>query len=202
VGCPSWWEDGSVICTFCWSLPVQSFLGLSFVHFAGPCQCSLSWVWVPWDWRPYFTISDLRLIFLSLPMTHRVMVEVFDPASTWVLMLNQSHIATDSQSVSKSWCRAPSGAYDQIFITVWQLRSRFLWCALSDERTGLSFVHAADPCQRSLSRFRVPWDSRPYFTVSDLRHKGHLGDPGVDGRWYWNGFKEVGGEDVDWIFLT
>jgi hypothetical protein len=45
----------------------------------------------------------------------------------------------------------------------------FLWGALSDERTGLLFVHAAGPCQRSLSRVRVPWDLRPYFTVSDLR---------------------------------
>jgi hypothetical protein len=59
---------------------------------------------------------------------------------------SQSHIATDGQSVSKSWCRAPSGAYDQIFITVWQLRSCFLWGALSDDRTGLSFV----PCCWSL----------------------------------------------------
>jgi hypothetical protein len=32
---------------------------------------------------------------------------------------------TVSQSVSKSWCRAPSGVHDQIFITVWQLRSYF-----------------------------------------------------------------------------
>jgi hypothetical protein len=46
---------------------------------------------------------------------------------------SQSHIATDGQSVSKSWCRAPSGAHDQIFFTVWQLRSCFLWGALSDE---------------------------------------------------------------------
>jgi hypothetical protein len=44
-----------------------------------------------------------------------------------------------------------------------------LWGALSDERTGLSFVHAAGHCQRSLSRVQVPWDLRPYFTVSDLR---------------------------------
>jgi hypothetical protein len=44
----------------------------------------------------------------------------------------------------------------------------FLWGALSDERTGLSFVYAAGPCQRSLSRVRVPWDSRPYFTASHL----------------------------------
>jgi hypothetical protein len=34
---------------------------------------------------------------------------------------------------------------------------------------GLSFVYATGPCQRSLSRVRVPWDSRPYFTVPDLR---------------------------------
>jgi hypothetical protein len=70
-----------------------------------------------------------------------------------------------SQSVSKSWCRAPCGGHDQIFITVWQLRSSSLSGALSDERTGLSFVHAAGPCQRSISRVRVPWDSWPYFTV-------------------------------------
>jgi hypothetical protein len=34
-----------------------------------------------------------------------------------------SHIAIDCQSVSKSWCRVPSGAHDQIFIIVWQLLS-------------------------------------------------------------------------------
>jgi hypothetical protein len=33
---------------------------------------------------------------------------------------SQSYIATDGLSISKSWCRAPSGAYDQIFIIVWQ----------------------------------------------------------------------------------
>jgi hypothetical protein len=31
---------------------------------------------------------------------------------------SQSYIATDGRSISKSWCRAPSGAHDQIFITV------------------------------------------------------------------------------------
>jgi hypothetical protein len=30
---------------------------------------------------------------------------------------------------------------------------------LSDEKTGLSFVYAAGPRQRSRSRVRVPWDS-------------------------------------------
>jgi hypothetical protein len=41
------------------------------------------------------------------------------------LLKRQSHIAIDGQSINKSWCRAPSGAHDQIFITVWQLRSCF-----------------------------------------------------------------------------
>jgi hypothetical protein len=74
----------------------------------------------------------------------------------------------DWRSVSKFWCRAPSRARDRIFITLWQLRS-FLWRSLSDERTGLSFVSAAGFCPRRLSRVRVRWDSRPYFTVSDLK---------------------------------
>jgi hypothetical protein len=44
-----------------------------------------------------------------------------------------------------------------------------MWGALSDERTGLSLTIAAGPRQRSDSRVRSPWDSRPYFTVSDSR---------------------------------
>jgi hypothetical protein len=34
---------------------------------------------------------------------------------------------------------------------------------------GLSFTIASGPHQRSHSRVRVPWDSPPYFTVSDFR---------------------------------
>jgi hypothetical protein len=63
----------------------------------------------------------------------------------------------------------PSGANDQIFITCVTVTVLFLRGALSDERSGLSFVCAAGPCQRNLSRVQVPWDLRPYFTVSDLR---------------------------------
>jgi hypothetical protein len=44
-----------------------------------------------------------------------------------------------------------------------------MWCALSDERTGLSFTSGAGPRQRSHSWDLVPWDSRTYFTVSDSR---------------------------------
>jgi hypothetical protein len=52
-----------------------------------------------------------------------------------------------------------SWAYDQLFITLWQLPSCFMWAALSDERRGLYFLYAAGPCQFSLSLIRVPWDS-------------------------------------------
>jgi hypothetical protein len=57
-----------------------------------------------------------------------------------------------------------SGAHDQIFITVRELWVCFKGRSLSRE-DGLSFTIAAGPRQRSHSRVRVPWDSRPYFTV-------------------------------------
>jgi hypothetical protein len=75
-------------------------------------------------------------------------------------------------TVSRPVClgiKHPSGVYDQIFITCVTVTALFLWGALSDGRSGLSFVCAAGPCQRSLSGVRVPWDLRPYFTVSHLR---------------------------------
>jgi hypothetical protein len=52
----------------------------------------------------------------------------------------------------------PSEAYDQIFLFRSEYGIRLTvtffipWGALSDERTRLSFVYAAGPCQRSLSR--------------------------------------------------
>jgi hypothetical protein len=60
---------------------------------------------------------------------------------------SKSHIATDGQSVSL-------GVEDiYYFLTAAVL---FLWGAVSDERTGLFFVYAARPSQRSLSWVRVP----------------------------------------------
>jgi hypothetical protein len=52
-------------------------------------------------------------------------------------------ITTDDQSVSLSWCRAPSGAHDQILvlITIWLLLFLFRCRAPPlTERSGLSFV--------------------------------------------------------------
>jgi hypothetical protein len=59
-----------------------------FTIAAGPRQSSHSWVQVLWDLQPYFTISDLILPFSSPPMTHKVMVEVFDTALPLYGILN------------------------------------------------------------------------------------------------------------------
>jgi hypothetical protein len=54
---------------------------------------------------------------------------------------SQSHIATDVQSISKSWRRALSGTHDLIFITLWQLRSCFCGApSLSRGRACLLFM--------------------------------------------------------------
>jgi hypothetical protein len=62
----------------------------SFAISTGPRQRSRSRVRVPLDSRPYFTVSDWRLPFSSRPMTRRVTVEVFDPASTWDSLSSES----------------------------------------------------------------------------------------------------------------
>jgi hypothetical protein len=118
-----------------WGALSDERTGLSFTIAACPCQRSHSRGRVSWGWWPYFTVSDSRRSFSSPPTTRRVS---FNPASTREWTVNssqsQSHIATDSQSVSKSWCRAPYGAHDQIFIMVWQLRSCF--CGAPSLRRG------------------------------------------------------------------
>jgi hypothetical protein len=56
---------------------------------------------------------------------------------------SQSHITTDSQSVGLSWCRAPSGAHDQIFVYLFGLVNVTILSmggVLSDERSGLSLM--------------------------------------------------------------
>jgi hypothetical protein len=133
--------------------------------------CSLT---TPYSTRGHIKVGDIYILYIFTKHKLTQSSTTYTDICQCRIVLttssqSQSHIATDGQSASKSWCRAPSGAYDQIFIAIWQLRSCILWGALSDERTGLYFVYAAGPCQRSLSRVRVPWYSRPYFTVSDLR---------------------------------
>jgi hypothetical protein len=90
---------------FFWGALSDVRTGLSFVYAAGPCQRSLSWFWVPWNWRPYFTFSDLRLPLSSPPTTRRVTVEVFDPASTRVHNIQHSFEKKNEIQVSRRSCK-------------------------------------------------------------------------------------------------
>jgi hypothetical protein len=65
-------------------------------------------------------------------------------AHAHALPRSRSHVTTDGHSVIMSRFRAHSGTCVQIFLSVRRLFSEVavlsLWSALSDERSGLSFV--------------------------------------------------------------
>jgi hypothetical protein len=60
-----------------WGALSDERTGLSFTIASGPRQRSHFRVRVQWDSWPYFTVSDSRLPFSSLPATRMVTVEVF-----------------------------------------------------------------------------------------------------------------------------
>jgi hypothetical protein len=74
---------------------------------------------------------------------------------------SQSHITTDNQSASPSWCQAPIWDPRPIILSPWDFLLDsycLLFCsALSDERTGLQFTVAAGPRQRSHARVCPLW---------------------------------------------
>jgi hypothetical protein len=82
---------------------------------------------------------------------------------------SESYVTTDGQSASLSWNKAPIRGLKPDSYYCQTVEGLLMWGTLSDERTGLSFIIAAGPCQHSHSWVRLPWDSRPYFTVLDLR---------------------------------
>jgi hypothetical protein len=93
-----------------------------------------------------------------------------------------SHITTDGQSASLSWYQAPHV----------RLMTRFLLlsdhCGFVDmgrplwREDGSVVYNCCCLCQRSHSQVRVPRDSWPHFTVSDLR----LPKPGGPGPCIYN----------------
>jgi hypothetical protein len=64
---------------------------------------------------PNFILWQTGVSKLDSPLSATTTTVLFSVASQ---SQSQSHIATDGESISKSWCRVPSGAHDQIFITV------------------------------------------------------------------------------------
>jgi hypothetical protein len=69
---------------------------------------ALAWVLVSWDSWPYFTVSDSRLPFPSLPTTRRATVEVFDPASTQGVFSNWTVFLQDKTSARTTQKTHPS----------------------------------------------------------------------------------------------
>jgi hypothetical protein len=151
------------------TLILQRLIGRSvklLLVLASTVILGLQSLWNPW---PYFSFHDFYVFwnwafslttggFWLLLVTH-LLLEVQSES--------ESYVTTDGQPASLSWNKAH----------IWGLRPDFCYCqtvadlsmggALSDERTGLSSTISAGPRQRNHSRIRVPWDSRPYFTVSD-----------------------------------
>jgi hypothetical protein len=132
--------------------------------------------WIGWLdlLTPSFTISlnHNQLQSLSINFSRTLLPWLPRARSILVLRLtseseSESYVTTDGQSASLSWNKAP----------IWDLRpdlyycqtiaGLLMWGAVSDERTGLSFTIATGTRQRSHSRVLVPWDLRPYFTVSN-----------------------------------
>jgi hypothetical protein len=79
---PDFYYYQTVMGLLVWGTLSDDRTGLSFTIVAGFRRRSHSWVQVPWDSWPYFTVSDSRLLFSSPPTTRRATVEVFDTAST------------------------------------------------------------------------------------------------------------------------
>jgi hypothetical protein len=100
---PDFYYSQTVERLLMWDAISDEKMGLSFAVVAGPRQRIHSWVPVPWDSSPYYTVSDSRLPFSSPPTTRRATVEVFEPASTRdcpVLKVKVTLRLTVSQSVS------------------------------------------------------------------------------------------------------
>jgi hypothetical protein len=142
VGHPLWREDGSVFCIYCWALPAQSFTGPSPLVLATIFYClriEASLFVASYDSQGHG--GDIR------PRLH----------TGYCLSLSLMLRPTVSRPVCLG-IKYPSGAYDQIFFFRSEYGIRLTvtffipWDTLSDERTGLSFVCAAGPCRRSLSR--------------------------------------------------
>jgi hypothetical protein len=130
VGRSLWWENGSVVYNCCLSL-----------------QRCHSWVRVLRESWPYFTLSDSRYpnmdgkVFVFI--THRKKVAKLY-LHAWIsisIPASQSRNATDGQSISNSWCPVPCAAHDQMFITLWTLRSCFCGApSLARRRICLSYM--------------------------------------------------------------
>jgi hypothetical protein len=95
---------------------------------------------------------------------YRNVRQLSDYTASYPKSKRKNHVMTGSQSVSLSWCWVPSGAQDQIVITV-------CWRAmLLSLTTGwVCFLQSLLILASSHSRIRVRLDSWLHHTASDVR---------------------------------
>jgi hypothetical protein len=171
VGSPLWREDGSVFCMCRWSLPAQSFSGPSPLGLATLFYCLRfeTSIFVAY----YDTQGHGGGIRPRLHMGPNWSTPPLD--SCLCESESQSYVMTDGQSASLSWYKAPIWAYDQIFIAVRNTEYvGQLWVcwygALSLTRGQVCRLQLLLALTNAvILGSESPWDSRPYFTVSDLR---------------------------------
>jgi hypothetical protein len=83
---------------------------------------------------------------------------------------SQSYITTDGQSASLSWNKAPIWGLRPDLYYCQIVTCLFVWGARWREDGSVVYIWCW-PRQRSHFRVWVPWDSWPYFTVSDSRFR-------------------------------
>jgi hypothetical protein len=66
------------------------------------------------------------------------------------LLRSRSHVTTDGQSSSLSWCQAPIWGFRPDFYYRETVAGLLMWGSLPDERTGLPFTIQAGPSPRGL----------------------------------------------------
>jgi hypothetical protein len=116
-----------------------------------------------WDlWLCFSSFQNIYVFWNGASLSTRGQRSVLKTES-------ESYVTPNGQSASLSWNKAPIWGLRPDFYYSRTVAGLLMWGALSDERTGLSFTIAAGSSQWSHSQVWVPWDSRPYFTVSDLR---------------------------------
>jgi hypothetical protein len=99
-----------------WGALSDEKTGLTLTIVAGPRQRSHSWVRVPRDSQPHFTVSDSRLPFSLSPTTRSATVEISDPTSTrdGVCENHTKDINTLSVQNAEFWCVKSGGTYCQV----------------------------------------------------------------------------------------
>jgi hypothetical protein len=146
----------SAVYNCCWASPAQLFSGPCPAGIMTPTWRAISpYLYPPGTWWPGYT-SRQCVPFSSPPTTRKDTVDVFESTST-----RDSVFCRAEQSRSllpaisrhgHSWHRAPVGPVAIYLLDVETfVFFFFLWGALSDERTDLTFIYAAGPCQRNLS---------------------------------------------------